>query len=133
MTHAISTKPYLDVSFAQILYDAGSSVNYCNRYGATAAHEMVTLRQFDFETRQRAAEALQWLIAHGGDISIKDGDSMSPKFVIGRLSSMAPELAAVVNHANPSLNSSTASKKVGRSDPCSRGSKKKFKVCCAKH
>ncbi|MCJ1245462.1 hypothetical protein MMC30_002666 [Trapelia coarctata] len=67
MMHAISTKPYLDTTIAQILFDAGSQINHRNRYGATAAHEIVIVRQLDSETKRRAVEALQWFIAHGGD------------------------------------------------------------------
>ena len=135
MMHAISTKPYFEPSFAQLLFDAGGSINHRNRYGATAAHEIVSVRQYDAEGKRRSCEALSWFLSHGGDIDIKDGDGMSPRFVIGRLKSLVPEFGAVLDQNGPGgkpIPRATGDKKLGRNDPCSCGSRKKFKVCCGK-
>ena len=40
LSHAISTKPFFDRDYAQIMLDAGGDVNQQNRYGCTAAHDM---------------------------------------------------------------------------------------------
>ena len=135
MMHAISTKPYLDPAFAQILYEAGAQINHRNRYGCTAAHEFVLVTQADSESKRRATEALQWFLAHGGDIDIKDGDGMTPRHIIRCLASRMPELGAAVKTAEGGKNekSTSGGKKVGRNDPCSCGSKRKFKVCCGKN
>ena len=133
MMHAISTKPYFNTSFAQMMYDAGGQINHRSRYGGTAAHEFVKVYSFDIGTKRRAADALQWFMAHGGDIDIKDGDGISSRYLISRLASRVPEYASVLRGEGQEKEKTLKEKKVGRNDPCTCGSQKKFKVCCGKN
>lgn len=88
LSHAISTKPSLDPDFAQVLYDAGGDVNHRNRYGGTAAHEIITIFAKDEVRVRRATNALQWFLEHGGNVDIKDGDGMSVRYMAYRTSGM---------------------------------------------
>ncbi|KAJ9601941.1 hypothetical protein H2200_013500 [Cladophialophora chaetospira] len=133
LMYSISTKPYLDLEFAQMMVDAGADINLRNRYGCTAAHDAVMVRP---DTKMKAITALKWFVEHGGNVEIKDGDGMSPKFIASRLRGSYPEIwAAISPNAAAGGGGSTAGYakvKVGRNDPCSCGSNKKFKVCCGK-
>ena len=134
LMHSISTKPYLDLELAQMMLDAGANINLRNRYGCTLAHEAVMVRP---ETRSNAIIALKWFVEHGGNVDIKDGDGVSPKFIASRLKGAYPDVWATIsqNTATGGSNGATAGSakvKIGRNDPCSCGSKKKFKVCCGK-
>ncbi|KAI0926344.1 hypothetical protein AcV5_008834 [Taiwanofungus camphoratus] len=81
--HAISTKPTFDPEYAQLLYDAGANVNHRNRYGGTAAHEITLIWEpQNHAVVQRAAEALQWYLSHGGNIDIKENDGMTARLAV---------------------------------------------------
>ncbi|KAH9948584.1 hypothetical protein B0H21DRAFT_733158 [Amylocystis lapponica] len=84
--HTISTKPAFDPEYAEILHGAGADVNSRNRYGGTAAHEICLI----WEPRnravvQRAADALEWYLRHGGNIDIKDNDGPTVRGAISKL------------------------------------------------
>ena len=119
LMHAISTKPYLDPAFAQMLYDVGAQINHRNRYGCTAAHEFVLVTQSHSQSKRRAKEALQWFLAHGGDIDIKDGDGMTPRHIIGCLASQVPELGTAVRKAEDGKKAKSGGKKIEGNDSCS--------------
>ncbi|KAJ7593848.1 hypothetical protein C8J56DRAFT_925315 [Mycena floridula] len=82
LSHTFSTKPALDLAYAQILYDAGGEVNARNRYGGTVAHEIVTI--WNKET-VKAEIALKWFLNHGGNLDIADGDGVTPRAVLKKL------------------------------------------------
>lgn len=83
LSHAISTKPAFDPEFAQILYDAGADVNHKNRYGGTCAHEIAIVWELHNRVAlQRAADALEWFMAHGGNADVKDNDGMAARRAI---------------------------------------------------
>ncbi len=78
--HTFSTKPALDLEFAQILYDAGADINMRNRYGGTAAHEIAMVWEaYIPEKARQAADAHEWFLAHGGNIDIKDHDGATAR------------------------------------------------------
>lgn len=76
-----------------------------------------------------------------------DGDGITPARIAMKFQSLIPEMASVLAPESPnaerqvhtpsaatsSAGSAIKTKKVGRNDPCSCGSKKKFKVCCGKN
>ena len=128
LMYAISTKPYLDFEFADIMIGHEADINRRNRYGCTAAHDIVMLQSPEHE--ERSVSALRWFIAHRGNPDIKDGDGMSPRYMATRLTRLAPELARCLTRTNTPTGN--ISKKVGRNDPCLCNSGKKFKVCCGK-
>ena len=73
--HALSTKPSFDSAFAQILYDAGGDVTVRNRYGGTCAHDLAQIWDMhDRATVRKAQGALEWWLAHGGNVDIMDND-----------------------------------------------------------
>ena len=39
---------------------------------------------------------LQWFMEHGGDVDIKDGDGLSPMYVVDMVERLAPNLAHVL-------------------------------------
>ncbi|KAI0648666.1 hypothetical protein C8Q79DRAFT_1007249 [Trametes meyenii] len=83
--HAISTKPAFEPEYAKILYDAGADVNHRNRYGGTPAHEAVMT--WDIRNREvvrRAADALAWFLAHGGNIDTRDTDGNTVRAMIDK-------------------------------------------------
>ena len=131
LMHSISTKPYLDTDFAQLMLDGGADINRRSRYGGTTAQEIAMV--FPGQAEQNAVRALKWFVDHGGDVEIKDGDGLSAKRLVMRQAQRLPELAAVVSSDDPSGSASgMAGKKVGRNEPCPCKSGKKFKVCCGK-
>ncbi|KAJ7632036.1 hypothetical protein B0H17DRAFT_1187614 [Mycena rosella] len=80
---AISTKPLVDFEYAQLLYDAGGDVNNRNRYGATTAHEIILI--WDPEDKSaiaRATGALEWFLAHGGNVNVADSDGLRVRNLI---------------------------------------------------
>ena len=136
LMHSISTKPYLDTDFAQLMLDGGGDINKRTRYGGTTAHEISQV--WPGQDEQRAARALRWFVEHGGDVEIKDGDGISPKFLISKQARLRPILAAALQtdgqtgNGGPSPSTAAGIKKVGRNDKCPCESGKKFKVCCGK-
>lgn len=85
LSHSISTKPQFDVAFAQLLHDAGGDVNNRNRYGGTCGHEIIQIWNRDPETVERATEAFDWFLTHGGNVDVKEGDGLTVRFMAGRI------------------------------------------------
>lgn len=77
LSHSISTKPALDIEFAQLLIDAGGDINAQNRYGATCAHEFCMVWSPDANAVERASQALKFFLSHGGDPNIADNDGIT--------------------------------------------------------
>lgn len=96
LMHAISTKPYLDIGFAQLMFTNGADINHCNRFGCTAAHDLIKVYVFDEPTVARSGKALSWFLEHGGDADIKNGDGMSARYMIGRMAPLTPLLSRVL-------------------------------------
>lgn len=92
LSHCFSTKPCLDLEYAQMLYDAGGDVNSRNRFGATVAHEIVMVYGRDPETIRKAAVGLEWFVTHGGNLYIADGDGMAAR----KLAMAVPRLAEIM-------------------------------------
>ncbi|KAF9542163.1 hypothetical protein CPC08DRAFT_589264, partial [Agrocybe pediades] len=83
LCHSFSTKPCLDLQFAQMMYDAGGDVNKRNRYGATVAHEIVMVCDTsDANVVRKSTKALEWFLSHGGNVDIADSDGVSPRKII---------------------------------------------------
>jgi len=138
LMHSIGTKPYMDVEFAQRMFDAGANINLRNRYGCTAAHDMVMVRPMEPAKERQVAEVLTWFVGHGGDLDIKEGNGMSARFILGRVKRIAPSLeqAVVVGEAQAKEQGKayTKMKKVGQNEPCPCGEVpgRKYKKCCGK-
>ena len=97
LSHCYSTKPGFDLEYAEILYKAGADVNNRNRYGATAAHEIVQVyNPSDSASVQKATKALEWFLSHGGNADIADGDGISPRHICTAIKNMVPQLLAVM-------------------------------------
>ncbi|TVY84841.1 hypothetical protein LSUE1_G000589 [Lachnellula suecica] len=136
--YSISTKPYWDHEFADIMVNAGASINHRNRYGCVAGHDIIMARDLSPEGKKKTLEALKYFIEKGGDINIADGDGFSIKRMGINVQKIFPEVGPLLNGSTGAGNSSGASStggfggKIGRNDPCRCGSKKKFKTCCGK-
>ncbi|KAF9009830.1 hypothetical protein BDZ89DRAFT_1104536 [Hymenopellis radicata] len=113
LSHAISTKPALDLEYAQMLSDAGGDVNARNRYGTTVASEIVQIwKPQDREVVNRATMALEWYLSHGGNIDIADGDGMTVRKMLQTLSRF-PSTASIQKLATAE---DQRRKKLGTSD-----------------
>jgi len=136
LMYSISTKPYLDTEVAGILLQAGADINHRNRYGAVAAHDIVMAMDYSPAGKKKVVDALRFFLENGGDLNIADGDGVTAKRIGIPVQRLIPELGPLLNGGggSGSGNASAAAKakKVGRNDPCSCGSKKKYKVCCGK-
>ena len=132
LMHSISTKPYLDIDFAALMLEGGADINRRNRYGCTTASEIVMV--WPGQSEDRAVVALQWFMNRGGNVEIKDGDGVSAKAMVMSHPRRVPGLAGVVSGkpAEGSKGTGALGKKVGRNEPCTCGSGKKFKFCCGK-
>ena len=81
--HALACTPTLELEFAQLLYDAGGDVNQRDRNGYTAMHEVTQIydgRSAIAVSRHKAA--LQWYLAHGGNIDIRENEGKSARDLI---------------------------------------------------
>ncbi|KAI4649646.1 hypothetical protein J4E93_003966 [Alternaria ventricosa] len=119
---AISTKPYVQPEFAQILFDAGGSVNTKNRFGATPGSEIA---QADIHgDTSKNVQMLKWYVEHGGDVDSKDNDGMTIKTLVEMMGMKVPALAAV-------LKKGKGPRKEGDCTNCGRGPKdgKVFSAC----
>jgi len=138
LMHSISTKPYMDVEFAQRMFDAGANINLRNRYGCTAAHDLVMVRPMEPAKERKVAEVLTWFVGHGGDLDIKEGNGMSARYILGRVKRIAPSLEQAVlvgeAQAKEQGKAHTTMKKVGQNEPCPCGEVpgRKYKKCCGK-
>ncbi|KAH4065908.1 MYND-type zinc finger protein samB [Parastagonospora nodorum] len=91
---SISCKPFSEPDFAQILFDAGGSVNQKNRFGGTAASEIA---QADLAgDTSRNVAMLKWFLEHGGDIDGKDNDGMNVRMLVDMMAKRIPGMAAAV-------------------------------------
>ncbi|KIY51079.1 hypothetical protein FISHEDRAFT_57191 [Fistulina hepatica ATCC 64428] len=132
LMHSISTKPAFEPEFAQLLFDGGANVNMRNRYGATLVAEVLMIWEFKAEgTVQRAADALQWFLCHGGDLDIADGDGMAPRTMLQtslRVSPHAHLLKSVLDREE-----SKRKARIGKMDCCqSCGEKERKLLSCQK-
>jgi len=133
---SISTKPYLDTEVADILLQAGGQINHRNRYGCVAAHDIAMSSDYTASGRRKTFEALKYFISKGGDINIADGDGVTVRKLATMILPMLPELGQLLNGSSEAVHSGAVQakgRKMGRNEPCSCGSKKKYKVCCGKN
>lgn len=144
LTHAISTHPYLDLGFADIMLEAGSPINHRNRYGYTAAHEFANVASSRDEWyRMRGKEVviagvavvLEWFIEKNGDIDIKDGNEISARHLLRRLCRESPHSQQINRLLGTDRNELKISRvgriiEIPRNQPCPCGSGHKFRRCC---
>jgi hypothetical protein len=121
---AISTKPFTATAFAQILFDAGASVNHKNRFNSTTASEIA---QVDFTAdTSKNVDMLRWYIEHGGDVDAKDGDGMTVKMLVEMMKKKVPALEVVVKKGR-------SKRKEGECENCGRKpSNGKILLTCAR-
>lgn len=139
LMYSVSTKPYFDPEFAQLMLDAGGDINRRDRFGGVAAHDIVTVQLlYDSGAHEKAGRALQWFLEHGGLLNVEDGDGISVRRIIENLSKTDRTLNGVVarfeqqqseggNRGNGAVARPTA-----RNSPCPCGSGRKYKKCCGK-
>ncbi|KAI0791201.1 hypothetical protein C8Q75DRAFT_805561 [Abortiporus biennis] len=90
LSHAISTKPSYEPEFAQLLCDAGADINHRNRHGATAAHEIVMIWEPSRrELFEKASNALEFFLTHGGNMDVKCNDGTSPRILLGSMKKLS--------------------------------------------
>jgi len=136
--YSISTKPYWDREFADIMLEASAAVNHRNRYGGVAGHDIVMARDVSPAGKMKTLEALKYFVEKGGDVNIADGDGVTVKRIGTSVDRMIQGIGAIINGGTGAegLNNLASAvgggKKIGRNDPCHCSSKKKFKVCCGK-
>jgi hypothetical protein len=119
---AISTKPYVQPEFAQILFDAGGSVNTKNRFNATPGAEIA---QADVHgDTSKNVQMMKWYIEHGGDVDAKDTDGMSIRTLVDMMKTKVPAMSKV-------LRDGKGPRKDGECTNCGRSSKdgKVFSAC----
>jgi hypothetical protein len=117
---SISTKPYTEPEFAQILFDAGVVVNQKNRFNGTAASEIA---QVDFSgDMTRNVDMLKWYIEHGGDVDGKDNDGMNVRMLVDMMRKRVPGMADV-------LQKGREPRREGVCENCGRGGREGFKLC----
>jgi hypothetical protein len=117
---SISTKPYANTDFAQLLFDAGASVNQKNRFGGTAASEIA---QVDFagDTARNVA-MLKWYVEHGGDVDAKDNDGMNVRMLVDMMKKRVPGLTDVLAQGK-------GARMQGECENCARKGREGFKLC----
>jgi hypothetical protein len=119
---SISTKPFTEPEFAQVLFDAGGDVNEKNRFGGTAASEIA---QADLAgDTSRNVAMLKWYIEHGGDVDVKDNDGMNVRMLVDMMQKRVPALMEVVKNGK-------GPRKEGQCANCGRspGGAKTFSTC----
>ena len=77
--YSISTKPYWDREFADIMVEAGANVNHRNRYGCVAGHDIIMARDYSLEGKKKTVDALRYFVEKGRDVNIADGDGTTIK------------------------------------------------------
>ncbi|TVY44554.1 hypothetical protein LOCC1_G003352 [Lachnellula occidentalis] len=136
--YAISTKPYWDREFADIMVEAGTAVNHQNRYGCVAGHDIVMARDYSAGGKKKTVDALRYFMEKGGDVNIAEGNGLTIQRMGVNVQKLIPEVGLLLNGGGGAGVSGGSSggqgeKKIGRNDPCRCGSKKKFKTCCGKN
>ena len=137
LMHALSTKPYMDEEFAQIMLDAGANINRRDRFGAVVGLDIATIHLiYDDEAHDMAGRALLWFLEHGGDVDIKDGEDVSTRDVVAKLEGTSRTLSKVLEEFEQRKvkgkipNSDAIPRPTARNGPCPCGSSRKFKKCC---
>lgn len=74
--YAISSKPCVELGYAQEPFNASANMNWRNLSACTAAHDVAKVCQSDRKTRRAVTDMLEWLIDHGGDVGIADSNGM---------------------------------------------------------
>ncbi|KAG9195620.1 hypothetical protein G6011_00741 [Alternaria panax] len=95
---AISTKPYVQPEFAQILFDAGGSVNTKNRFNATPGSEIAQADIHGDTTKN--VQMMKWFVEHGGDVVTKDTDGMNIKTLVEMMDKKVPAMAQVLKNGH---------------------------------
>ncbi|KAF1941401.1 zf-MYND-domain-containing protein [Clathrospora elynae] len=91
---AISTKPYVQPEFAQILFDAGGSLNSKNRFNSTVASEIA---QADVNgDTAKSVDMMKFYMEHGGDVEGRDTDGMTVKMLVEMMREKVPGMAEVI-------------------------------------
>ncbi|KAF2825920.1 hypothetical protein CC86DRAFT_382891 [Ophiobolus disseminans] len=120
---AISTKPFAQAEFAQMLFDAGGSVNQKNRFSATTASEIA---QVDFTTdTKKNVQMMEWYVEHGGDVEGKDSDGMNVKMLVEMMRKRVPGMEQVVKKGK-------GPRKEGECANCGRKPSEKVFSACAR-
>ena len=139
LMHSISTKPYFDPEFAQLMLDAGGNINRQDRFGGVAAHDITTVQLLHHhEAHDKAGRALQWFLKHGGSLDVEDGDGITARSVITSLEGTDRTLKGVVDRFEQQQSEGSSSvigavaRPTARNSPCPCGSGRKFKKCCGK-
>lgn len=117
---SMSCKPYAEPEFAQILFDAGGSVNQKNRFGGNTAGE-IAQADLTGDTSRNVA-MLKWFIEHGGDIDAKDNDGMNVRMLVDMMQKRIPKMMEVVNKGR-------SQRVEGCCENCGRGSGKSCARC----
>ncbi|KAG9229772.1 hypothetical protein BJ875DRAFT_546709 [Amylocarpus encephaloides] len=92
--YAISTKPYWDPEFAEIMLEADATVN----------------RRIDYSSdgKKKTIDALKWFLQKGGDLDIKDGDGVTPRRIGTAVVRLVPGMSRLLN-GNSNSGASSAS------------------------
>lgn len=91
---SISTKPFAEPAFAELLFRAGGSVNAKTRFGSNAAAEIAQV-DLHGDTAPNVA-MLRWFVQHGGDVDAKDSEGMNVRTLVEMMRKKVPGLAGVV-------------------------------------
>ena len=134
---SISTKPYFNPEFAQLMLDAGGDINRRDRFGGVAAHDITTVQLlYEPEAHETAGRALEWYLEHGGNLDVEDGDGICPRRIIRNLEGTDRTLKGVLDRYEQQRNDGkipgkgTIPRPTARNSPCPCGSGRKFKKCC---
>jgi hypothetical protein len=111
---AISTKPYEQPEFAQILFDAGGSVNTKNRFNATSAGEIGQAEVH--QDTSKNVRMMKWYVQHGGDVEAKDTDGMNVKGLVEMMRGKVPGMAQAIQGGR-------GARKEGECTNCGRSAK----------
>ncbi|TVY12856.1 Protein translocase subunit SecA [Lachnellula arida] len=138
--YAVSTKPYWDREFADLLLEAGADVNHRNRYGCVAGHDIVMASDYSAEGKRKTVDALRYFVERGGDVNVAEGNGITVMRMGMAVQRLIPEVGVLLNGGGGAgaggsggASGGMGGKKIGRNDPCRCGSKKKFKACCGKN
>ena len=91
---AISCKPFAATDYAQLLFNAGGSVNAKTRFGGNVGSE-IAQADVHGDTSKNVA-MMKWFVEHGGDVDAKDNDGMNVKTMVEMMRKRVPRMAEVV-------------------------------------